>query len=201
MSVLRVINHFDTIQGEGYYAGEPVHLIRLHGCNLDCDWCDTKYALKGPYTGIAPEVFAKELVGHHNYLWTGGEPMLQAEQISLVIGSKHLSQAWHSIETNGTILNEFLHDFDWVEFSPKTLKALKECKEYAEKYLGVLSWEIKVVTDLEKVGADMIEHAECLMPLTTGVPRIDVRIKWKVWKYCAEHRKRYSGRLHLGVEK
>lgn len=202
MSVLKVVKHFDTIQGEGYYAGEPVHLIRLHGCNLNCEWCDSKFALTGPYTEIAPEALAKELVGHHSYLWTGGEPMLQAEQISLVIESMPAPYTnWHAIETNGTILNEFLHVFDWVEFSPKNLDTLIKCKEYAEEYLEVLAWEIKVVTDLESIGVDMIQHeaCECLMPLTTGVPRIDVRIKSRVWRYCVKNRKRYSGRLQQGV--
>lgn len=34
---------FQTIQGEGYYAGIPSIFIRLQGCPVHCVWCDTKY--------------------------------------------------------------------------------------------------------------------------------------------------------------
>lgn len=34
---------FQTIQGEGYYAGTPSIFIRLQGCPVHCKWCDTKY--------------------------------------------------------------------------------------------------------------------------------------------------------------
>lgn len=34
---------FQTIQGEGYYSGTPSIFIRLQGCPVRCEWCDTKY--------------------------------------------------------------------------------------------------------------------------------------------------------------
>ncbi|QCI20548.1 7-carboxy-7-deazaguanine synthase QueE [Buchnera aphidicola (Brachycaudus cardui)] len=34
---------FQTIQGEGYYTGTPSIFIRLQGCPVRCQWCDTKY--------------------------------------------------------------------------------------------------------------------------------------------------------------
>lgn len=34
---------FQTIQGEGYYAGTPSIFIRMQGCPVHCTWCDTKY--------------------------------------------------------------------------------------------------------------------------------------------------------------
>lgn len=37
---------FQTIQGEGFYAGIPAIFIRLQGCSVQCSWCDTKYTWK-----------------------------------------------------------------------------------------------------------------------------------------------------------
>jgi organic radical activating enzyme len=201
--MIKIVNHFDTIQGEGYYAGRPVHLVRLYGCNLDCEWCDTKYALKGTYRKVSPEELVKEISGHDSYLWTGGEPMLQIDAISDVIKNGDMEGAWHALETNGTILNEELNWFDWVEFSPKNLEMLKKCREYIEdnhnQHLSENS-EIKVVTDLKTMAIEMVEHADCLMPLTTGNEFVDLKTARRVWEYCVENRKRYSPRLHIGVD-
>ena len=35
---------FVSLQGEGTRAGMLCLFIRLQGCNLNCEWCDTKYA-------------------------------------------------------------------------------------------------------------------------------------------------------------
>jgi 7-carboxy-7-deazaguanine synthase len=40
---LPVNEMFETIQGEGYYAGTPAIFIRLQGCPVGCPWCDTRY--------------------------------------------------------------------------------------------------------------------------------------------------------------
>ena len=45
-----VINEiFFSIQGESTYAGRPCAFVRLTGCNLRCNYCDTEYAFyEGP---------------------------------------------------------------------------------------------------------------------------------------------------------
>ena len=34
---------FQSIQGEGYFTGQPAIFIRLQGCDVGCSWCDTRH--------------------------------------------------------------------------------------------------------------------------------------------------------------
>ena len=42
--MIKVCEIFASIQGESTYAGMPCVFIRLGGCNLRCNYCDTTYA-------------------------------------------------------------------------------------------------------------------------------------------------------------
>ena len=44
---MKVIEIFDSIDGEGLRTGQTASFIRLAGCNLRCTYCDTLYALFG----------------------------------------------------------------------------------------------------------------------------------------------------------
>lgn len=199
---MKIVERFRTIQGEGRYVGIPVHLIRLHGCNLDCEWCDTPQR-KGEYIEEASYDVARTLQGN-TILWTGGEPCLQLDEICEVI-----SMSWgrkHHLETNGTILSPKLKRFDYISFSPKTVEAAKRCMEFGLENLvstdgkPFAKFDIKVVTDMQNVGLDIIQFATVLMPLTTGHEKKDLHIKQRVWDFCANNDKRYSPRIHIGVE-
>jgi len=50
---------FLSIQGEGLQAGLPTYFIRLSGCNLDCSYCDTKYAHKKGYYESVNELISR----------------------------------------------------------------------------------------------------------------------------------------------
>lgn len=43
---IKVCEMFKTIQGEGKLQGVPSVMLRLIGCNLNCEWCDTEEVLK-----------------------------------------------------------------------------------------------------------------------------------------------------------
>lgn len=103
---MRVNEIFLSIQGEGLHTGEPTVFLRLQGCNLRCDWCDTAYA-QGPEGGEHMTVEAvasriKELRAQWVCI-TGGEPLIQVEELSDLVFQ--LSRDGHciEIETNGTI--------------------------------------------------------------------------------------------------
>ena len=37
-----VMEHFYTLQGEGFHQGKAAYFIRLGGCDVGCVWCDVK---------------------------------------------------------------------------------------------------------------------------------------------------------------
>lgn len=188
---MKVNNIFESIQGEGRYAGEPVIFVRLAGCNLDCDWCDTDFSNE---IEMSSEELAEEIQSHDidTVVWTGGEPMLQFEEIKKTI---NLTQNKHHLETNGTKeLLEAGRHLDYIAISPKD----KEDIERLNLDILHCEYDVKVVTDGE-MNKDMFEDATMLMPLTTFNKDEDKVIKQKVWKICQEKNLKYSPRLQIDL--
>ncbi len=74
-----VVNEiFFSIQGESTYAGRPCAFVRLTGCNLRCNYCDTEYAFYEGRKQTIPEIVAQLDSYDCNLVEiTGGEPLLQ----------------------------------------------------------------------------------------------------------------------------
>lgn len=94
---------FVSIQGESTYSGLSCFFIRLTGCNLRCDYCDTKYAYSG-----GEEVLITDLVNKWHDSGaviteiTGGEPLLQDGFIELANALRDDSDRRVLVETNGS---------------------------------------------------------------------------------------------------
>jgi 7-carboxy-7-deazaguanine synthase len=117
---LRTTEVFASVQGEGLRLGEPTIFIRLTGCNLACEFCDTKYARRGG-TIQAVEALVKKVDLIRKRFpaeWiclTGGEPHLQ-DVTSLVRALKSRGLKVQ-VETNGTVRRPLVAD--WYTVSPK----------------------------------------------------------------------------------
>ena len=104
---MKVVEKFVSINGEGTRAGELAAFVRFQGCNLNCGWCDTKWAnVPGcPYEEMTPEEVAAwaDGTGIVNITLTGGEPLLQPEMGKLL--SLLLRDGKHRVEmeTNGAV--------------------------------------------------------------------------------------------------
>ena len=79
---LKVCETFVSIQGESSYAGLPCFFVRLTGCNLRCNYCDTTYAYTGGHDMDIEDILT-EVRGSGVELVevTGGEPLMQVEKI------------------------------------------------------------------------------------------------------------------------
>ncbi|HLP04373.1 MAG TPA: 7-carboxy-7-deazaguanine synthase QueE [Paludibacter sp.] len=109
---LKVVEIFNSIQGEGANVGRSATFIRLSNCNKNCSFCDTDWS--GGVEMTIGDVLA-EVRKHASsmIIWTGGEPTLQLTSEIL----NHFKDYYQAIETNGT--NPVPEGIDYVSCSPK----------------------------------------------------------------------------------
>ena len=139
---LPVMEHFYTIQGEGFHQGKAAYFIRLGGCDVGCVWCDVKEswdADKHPKFNV--ETIADMAVyGSGNKkeviaVVTGGEPLMhQLDELTEALKNKGFQT---NIETSGA--HPLSGSWDWVCLSPKKFKApLNDVIEAADELKVVI---------------------------------------------------------------
>ena len=135
---------FGSFQGEGPYVGERHVFVRFCGCNLDCSYCDTRYALERPpfarvecgpggqaaslpnpltVHDVVRAVMSQEVVPGFNSAVsvTGGEPLLQAGFLrDLLAGLDGRFRVL--LETNGTLAGAFMKVRDKVDVVSMDIK-------------------------------------------------------------------------------
>lgn len=116
-TLLPVMEHFYTIQGEGAHTGKAAYFIRLGGCDVGCHWCDVKESwdpnlhplMNAEEIAVTAASFCKTIV------LTGGEPLMWNLD-PLTKKLKELGCTIH-IETSGAY--EMSGILDWITLSPK----------------------------------------------------------------------------------
>ena len=120
-ATLPVMEHFYTIQGEGYHQGKAAYFIRLGGCDVGCVWCDVKEswdAESHPRVDISDlRGFVKETPSEIVVI-TGGEPLLH--NLDELTAELHRAGLKTNIETSGS--SPLSGSWDWICLSPKKFK-------------------------------------------------------------------------------
>lgn len=115
---LPLVEEFFSIQGEGFHAGKAAWFIRLGGCDVGCNWCDTKFAWDPDlHPMISTNLIIKNAVnsGADSVVVTGGEPLMWNLD-NLCSGLKE-NQISTFIETSGS--RPLSGKWDWICLSPK----------------------------------------------------------------------------------
>src|SRR5678816_4107192 len=160
VGTLPVMEHFYTLQGEGFHQGRAAYFIRLGGCDVGCVWCDVKeswdagkhemYSVKSLVDDVRKTPATIVVV-------TGGEPLMHnLDELTTELKAAGLKT---HIETSGAY--PLSGDWDWICLSPKKFKAplpeilplAHELKvvifnrsdlDWAEKYAALVSPQCKL---------------------------------------------------------
>ncbi len=146
--MLQLAEIFYSIQGEGAFTGTPAVFVRLAGCNLSCDFCDTDYSLK--FFASVDQVVARVREAGGDcpmVILTGGEPLAQSESLALIDALRRDGLRVH-IESNGTIYTELPSDV-WLCVSPK---------ERVDARMIARANELKLIVD-ERVPEEWLAQA------------------------------------------
>lgn len=152
----KVVEIFESINGEGMRAGELAVFVRMKGCNLSCNYCDTMWANKPDYE--FEEMTADQIVdrvkksGIKNVTLTGGEPLLQKDADKLLEAFSSEKDIRVEVETNGSIdLKPFLK-FENVSFTMD----YKLPESDMEKYMNTDNFKILRKKDTLKFVASSV---------------------------------------------
>jgi len=131
--MLRISEHFYSIQGEGASVGAPAYFIRLQGCNLMCGgskgklvqegkatwWCDSEKIWKQGNKFVNEDLvdcfkdqnlLNRILTGQIHLVWTGGEPTMACHVSGILSFIQYINELYpqnflyNEIETNGTLV-------------------------------------------------------------------------------------------------
>jgi 7-carboxy-7-deazaguanine synthase len=115
-ATLRITEIFYSLQGEARTVGRPTVFIRLTGCPLRCQYCDTAYAFSGGITWKLDDILTEVKKHSTRYVTvTGGEPLAQPNCLPLL---SQLCDAGYevSLETSGAM--------DVARVDPRVVKVL-----------------------------------------------------------------------------
>lgn len=182
---------FHSVQGEGLYAGARQLFVRLAGCSVGCEYCDTEFSAPESFdvygkivsNPVTPEEFfvsvcaGADLSLFHSVSFTGGEPTEQLKFLKETAILFKQAGCMLFLETSGyrhselkelkTVFDIFSVDIklcraDWRENIAKLLPVLK--------FLGKNKYYLKAVFDDTNTEEELAEAASVLYK--TGVTEV-----------------------------
>jgi organic radical activating enzyme len=177
---------FFSFQGEGLYIGVPQVFLRLAGCNLICEYCDevdkpTKELSCDDIINQVTPLYSKK---PHSLVLTGGEPLLQVNELKNLIPKINLPIF---LETNGTLPEHLMdimelityfsvdykpgHEKEFIDF----LSLLKEKDNIYVKYVMLKDFNILELKTLGKIVASINKKIPIILQPVTPVGKIKHR--------------------------
>jgi 7-carboxy-7-deazaguanine synthase len=121
-SGLPLMEHYYTIQGEGFNTGKACYFIRLGGCDVGCVWCDVKESWdpsKHPLASVDDMIAMVSNAKAHRVVITGGEPLMY--DLTFLTDQFQQEGIETYLETSGAY--PLTGTWDWICVSPKKFKA------------------------------------------------------------------------------
>ncbi len=116
------MEHFYTLQGEGFHTGRAAYFLRLGGCDVGCVWCDVKESWDASlHPLVEPQQMLQWIQENKAQMAviTGGEPLLH--NLDALTDLLQQNGIETNIETSGA--HPLSGHWNWICVSPKKFKA------------------------------------------------------------------------------
>ena len=185
---MKVSEIFYSIEGEGIEIGRPQIFVRLSKCNLRCEWCDTKYSWDD-----GKEMSESEIISEiakfpcRSVSITGGEPLLQKEELIELIQRLKKLGYWIQINTNGTIFD--MRIFELVDLVSMDCKCPSSRMQSdldvlrQTKYSFASRSQFKFVISNEE---DYQYAKKIVVSLLEGAPNVIFQPQWSSRKFASK---------------
>jgi len=213
---VKLIENFQSYQGEGPDMGQAMIILRFKTCNLKCPWCDTSVKMRisaeAPYKLSDIQQVINET--RSGLLITGGEPTVPRHIDDTIWLLNLLDYPVANVESNGYNLQELINRAAGSKnihfmFSPKifTEEDYDWAVEKTESFLDYDNVYVKIVYEDRLLIKDYCEwlssklrlrhsHRVWLMP--EGVTRADlIQNSEAVFDACEKYRFNFSSRSHI----
>lgn len=214
---VKLIECFDSFQGEGPDSGHAMIILRFKTCNRKCPWCDTavkmRISMEAPYKLSDLQKRIKK--SYSGLLITGGEPTVERHFDETVMLLNELTYPIANVESNGYKLYDLVMVVNKTKpvkfiYSPKifneqdlddTLKTLESLSLFKNVYLKIVYENNPLMIEFLKILSTKYQglqwdHRIWLMP--EGVTRSDlIRNSEGVFDVCEKYKFNFSSRGHI----
>ena len=215
---------FDTIQGEGMSVGQPAAFLRLGGCPVGCEFCDTtavwsksqRIKIDWLIQQIVKSGLGKKLEdGDEMLVVTGGSPLAQQEHLVeffKALDNKLTAYPYVEVENEGyyAIEDRIKNYVHWWNNSPKLSNSgVPKDRRYRNSlktipYNSTFKFVVKDEEDWDEIQRDFIDkglcnkYQICLMPMGASQEEYFAN-REKVVELAVKHGVRYSPREHIAI--
>lgn len=138
----KITEIFKSLQGEGIYRGASQIFVRFFGCNLRCDFCDTKSLL---YSEKSLDEVLADVCSYSDCNFvslTGGEPLMQIDFLKQLVKELKKNNKCLYLETNGTLSRNLEDIVDYIDvismdFKLPSSTKIKDYWNEHEKFLRI----------------------------------------------------------------
>ena len=210
---IQVSEWFFSLQGEGPTAGVPAHFLRLQGCSVGCQWCDSKYTwepAKGKESSLREIAAALNKLGKAElFVLTGGEPLEHPHFHDIV---EWAASRWKRVEIETSGIRRpppIPANANW-NWSPKLRSATDNADDtwqYASQFKTTDQYICKVVVDTQLDWGDLLLRLErgqipkdhvVVMAQGTTHDQVHERYQWLA-PLTIQAGYRLSPRLHVDI--
>jgi len=175
----RISEIFSSLQGEGLLAGQRHLFIRFEGCPIHCQYCDEweKIGESKTVAEIVEEVRRLERnEGPHAYIsLTGGEPLLQANFLKVLMPALKREGFRLYLETNGILWRELesvADDCDWIcmDLKPSSVTGARSFLEEHTRFMSAAKKRKLMIKAVLSDQVDLEEFDELLERTAQNAP-------------------------------